>query len=334
MEEHWERRAPTVTLDRAAITELLRPAFSDAEIATLELLGGGLVNTNYWVTLTERPAPIVLRVYTRDHEACAKEANILNLVHGDVPTPEVLYADSIGTESAHPYLVLSWVEGVKPHHALHAGTPTDTESVGYACGVTLAAIGRYTFPTAGFLGPDLTVAEPFSSMRTALQGYIEECLAKERVRVRLGADLANRLGRLVTENAALFDELESDRSLVHSDYKAVNLLLHNTGAGWTMAGVLDWEFAHAGTPMIDLGILLRDSARLPAEFERGVTLGFRDAGGALPQEWRRIIKLVDLVNLCDFLASEIERGAMLADVTALVQATVDGWNTLTPKQSL
>src|SRR5689334_23087071 len=195
MEEHWERRESTVTLDRTAVAELLRPAFPYAQIEALELLGGGLINTNYKVALAGRHAPIVVRVYTRDREVCAKEANILNLVHATVPTPEILYADPTGAVGEHPYLVLSWIEGVKPHQVLRAGTPANAQSVGYTCGATLAAIRRYTFPAAGFLGPVLNVAEPFSSMRAALQGYIEECLAKEQVRLRLGADLANRLER-------------------------------------------------------------------------------------------------------------------------------------------
>ncbi len=334
MEEGWERREPSVMLDQAAVVELLRPAFPHADVEAIELLGGGLVNTNYRVTLAGRTEPVVLRIYTRDRDACAKEANILKLVGTTVPVPEVLHVTGEDTHEGNPYLVLSWIEGVKPHGLLHAGTPADADGIGYACGATLAAIAHYTFPVAGFLGPDLAIVEPFVSIRAAMQGYIEECLTEQRVRDRLGPELVARLGRLVSDNGALFDELEGSTSLVHSDYKAVNLLVRNTSNGWAMAGVLDWEFAHAGTPLIDLGILLRESARLPAEFERGVVRGFRDDGGTLPQQWKRITKLVDLVNLCDFLTAEDDRGAMLQDVTGVVRATVEHWDTFAPDQSL
>jgi aminoglycoside phosphotransferase (APT) family kinase protein len=334
VEEGWERREPALMLDQAAIIELLRPAFPHTDVETAELLGGGLVNTNYRVTLAGRAEPVVLRVYTRDHDACAKEANILNLVRTSVPVPEVLHVESESIRGGNPYLVLSWIDGVKPHQVLRAAAPADVDGIGYACGITLWAIARYTFPAAGFLGPDLRVVQPFNSIRAAVQGYIQERLAEGRVRERLGPDLAERLGRLVADNAARLDELEGSTSLVHSDYKAVNLLLGNTDHGWAMAGVLDWEFAHAGTPLIDLGILLRESARMPTEFERGVVRGFRDAGGALPRDWKRISKLVDLVNLCGFLGAVEERGAMVGDVAAVVRATVEHWDAFAPDKSI
>ncbi len=91
-----------------------------------------------------------------------------------------------------------------------------------------------------------------------------------------------------------------------------------------MAAVLDWEFAMAGSPLLDLSILLRYADSLPPVFAESVISGYQDAGGALPREWKRTIKLLDLLNLCEFLSGPDPRDAMIADVTRLVQATVEG----------
>ena len=50
--------------------------------------------------------------------------------------------------------------------------------------------------------------------------------------------------------------------LVHGDFNVKNLLLDP--GNWQVTALLDWEFAHAGTPFTDLGNLLR--------FERDRTL--------------------------------------------------------------
>jgi len=55
--------------------------------------------------------------------------------------------------------------------------------------------------------------------------------------------------------------------LVHGDLNAKNLLLASTADDRVVVtGVLDWEFAHAGSPWADLGNLLREQ-RSPAYVE-------------------------------------------------------------------
>jgi Phosphotransferase enzyme family len=105
------------------------------------------------------------------------------------------------------------------------------------------------------------------------------------------------------------------------------LLRRHSPYGWEMAAVLDWEFAMAGNPLFDLSILLRYADSLSPAFEQGVVASYRSAGGGLPRQWKRVIKLLDLLNLCEFLCGQSPRGAMIADVTRLIQATIAGWST-------
>jgi len=94
-----------------------------------------------------------------------------------------------------------------------------------------------------------------------------------------------------------------------------------------VAAVLDWEWAHAASPLFDLAILLRGNqgAPLPPGFAEAVANGYRTAGGHLPDEWRRATRLVDLVNLCEFLSAPGQDASttMIAAIRRLVQSTVD-----------
>jgi len=66
--------------------------------------------------------------------------------------------------------------------------------------------------------------------------------------------------------------------------------------------ILDWEFACAGTPYLDLGHLLRAPLLGDmSEFEARVAAGYRDAGGELPQNWAHVAQLTDLFAWLSFL---------------------------------
>lgn len=322
MQEGWERRHPQLMLDNATLAEMLAPVFPGMAVATAEALSGGLANTNYKVLLAGRNEPVVVRIYTREPEACKKELDIYHLVHERVRVAEVLYADVDGTIGERPYMVTGWVDGVKLDALLVDGSGIETRSAGNAVGGALAAIASFHFPQSGFFGPGLSIAVPFDGVRASWQGYVEGMLSEALVRERLGEELARRLGQVIREHAPLLDMAEGCVSLVHGDYKAQNLLLRRAGEAWEMAAVLDWEFASAETTLYDLAILLRYRATLSPAFEAGVVEGFRDNGGYLPMEWARVTRLLDLVNLLTFLNMPERGGAMVDDVTRLVRATV------------
>jgi aminoglycoside phosphotransferase (APT) family kinase protein len=324
MQEGWERRHPRVELTTNEIAAMLRPAAPDRDVAHAEPLSGGLANSVYKVLLTDGQ-PVVLRVFTRDASACRREIALYVLVHESVPVPELLYADCKGRVTGQPYAVTRWVEGTKLDELLAQGSMRDIGAAAVGVGETLASIGRFAFARAGFFGPDLDVVEPLGSMREACFGYVEEALFRRGGAAHLGEDFARQIWAFLREHAALLDAVDEDPQLVHGDYKAQNLLMRRGASEWEVAAVLDWEFALASTPLLDLAILLRYAERLPRAFEDGVIASYLGAGGALPRDWKHLIKLLDLMNLCDFAARGEPGGAMLDDVARLLCATLDQW---------
>jgi aminoglycoside phosphotransferase (APT) family kinase protein len=314
-------------LDPPAVARMLEPIFGACSIASLEPLTGGLVNTNYRVRLAGRAEPVVLRVYA-DPEACPRDAALLRLVRDRVPVPEILLADSSGERCDRPYAVMSWIEGVPLEEAMRSDPTGAPLVVGRAAGETLAAIGSHAFTQSGFFGADLVPHEPSgeTAEMATFPGYIESCFAAPGVAGRLGEPLATRLQELVRQSAAYLPDWQEPAVLVHADYKSGNILVHPDGDRWRVAGVLDWEFAFAGPHLYDFTMLLRYSDELPPGFERGVAEGYTAAGGALPPDWKRCVRLLDFVNLLFFLRRPSPDPARDRDVRRLLTRTLRDWD--------
>jgi aminoglycoside phosphotransferase (APT) family kinase protein len=91
------------------------------------------------------------------------------------------------------------------------------------------------------------------------------------------------------------------RRLVHSDYNGKNLLAVARDGLWTVSAVLDWEFAFSGSPLADIGNMLRFDEEQPDGFAAGFIAGYEEAAGPLPPGWREISEALDLYALADFL---------------------------------
>ncbi|MGH2353027.1 MAG: phosphotransferase family protein, partial [Chloroflexota bacterium] len=169
-------------------------------------------------------------------------------------------------------------------------------------------------------------------------GHMEHFLVRGRAGAALGDDLVGRLRRLVTAQAPRLASLPGACTLVHADYKPWNLLVRLRGPagaarpaggagadGWEVTAVLDWEFAFAGPPLVDVAIFLRHAAELPPEYARGFLAGYAARGGRLPEDWPARAKLLDLLNLCSMLDQPGGGAARARDIRRLIRATVDGW---------
>jgi aminoglycoside phosphotransferase (APT) family kinase protein len=325
MEKDWGRVHELVALEENVLTSLLQPAFPGRKIVSSEILTAGHCNTNYKIRLSDLNDAFVLRIYVRDQEAIQKDWDIFHLVQESVPIPELLYADLHGTEYDKPYAIMKWVDGLLLSEVMAQEKSDDIAACGYDVGAVLARIGAHTFPQAGFFGPDLTVTEPFEGGSTSYLNGIEQYLAQERVRQQLGKEQSKRLEQFVSSNAEYLSEMAETASLVHADFKGINILVRQRSECWKVAAVLDWEFAFAGTPLLDIGNMLRYEYLYPPEFEAEFIRGFQEHGGDLPKNWKKIIKLLDLLNLCDFLNRETPSTAMVDEVKGLIANTLEQW---------
>ena len=300
-ERSWERRFEREAIDLNALGTLLAP---HVVVRAAEPLAGGLINT--MLRLDTDRGPLVFRRWSRGPGVAAKERAIALDPPAGVPVPQWLaWADD--------WALQEWIDGsqlieVLPHMSDH-----DAFAVGVSAGRILAALHRRRLPAAGMLDANLGVPRPFRSvfgawdwdMLRLLDGDAGERLHDLDVR---GTWLAHR-DRLRA--------LGPPCALCHGDYKPENLRVQ----GMSVVAVLDWEFAFAGPALCDVGQLLRSAHDLPSGWERGVEHGYRDAGGALPDDWRDLGRLLDLLNLVQFLPGP-ERPAVFAGVRGRIAHTL------------
>ncbi len=96
---------------------------------------------------------------------------------------------------------------------------------------------------------------------------------------------------------------------------------------WKIAAILDWEFAFAGTYLLDIGMMLRYSHKLPACYENNFIAGIQADGFHLPPHWKKQAKLMDLLCLLQLIHYNpvSERPNLNRDVVSLIADTVNNW---------
>jgi aminoglycoside phosphotransferase (APT) family kinase protein len=171
---------------------------------------------------------------------------------------------------------------------------------------------------AGFLDEQLQVAAGLGP-EFRWHAFLHRMLDQSSLRDNIGDALTDQLRSFIDRNAALEEQMSfGGPVLSHSDYKPWNLLVSDS----RVSAVLDWEFVFAGALLNDVGNFLRYSARQRPEYESGFIAGYLEAGGSLPEDWRRLARLVDLINLLDFLGRRDSSGVTATDVRPLLEATL------------
>lgn len=299
-----ERRFPLVAIDPSTAVELLRPFTGGVAVQKLELLAGGHVNTNYVVTL-ER-ARVVLRIFVRGEGIFRKEVTLLERLLGMVPVPRVLYKSGPTKLLPYPYAVLEWIAGTPLNEMIASGVDAARD----AADAITAALLRFRNQTASEWPAPLLIDSVHQSLF-------------ERGAARwLTPSIVERLWKLVRNNAASIETMSPHRSLVHGDFQNDNILLHRGGHQWHLGGVVDWEWAHEGNYLEDLGSLLRYDGLNATAFREALAAAHEQNGVALPELWMRAACIVDTAALCEKLTHPTHRGEVTHRAIRLIERCV------------
>ena len=265
------------------------------DLAEMTPLAGGYSGRTF--VSTAYGEQVVVRIYPpgdqRGPAAPEVDAAVLRLVRGLVPVPDVLEVRR-EDDRAPGLLVTSWVPGERGDLVVEQVAPTDEaawRSLGDALGTVAATLAGMPFLGPGaFVDSELTL-EPLPG--GDLADWVGSRLSTwPRPRVE-------RLQGLAREAQGLLDTCRRT-CLVHSDLNPKNVLVHADPArdgSVVVAGVVDWEFAHAGHPWTDLGNLLRFE-RQPAYVE-AVLAAWAGLRGGRPDELLDGARAADLWALAD-----------------------------------
>jgi aminoglycoside phosphotransferase (APT) family kinase protein len=325
VEEGWER-LPQLKLSLAELQRMVQPAFPGAAITEHAVLATGLANTNVRFRLQGRESAYVLRLHTREPKAAAREQTLMSYLannpRGSIPVPPLIYSDPEPQVGEYPYSIWGFVEGTLLQELFRTLSDPELVDIAGACGRVAAAFTTHRFPTCGEFGTELSVVEQYGAPSRFVPDLVYKSLFGGLAGERLGVRLRDALWTVVERRAPLLEELDGHYTLVHADYKRSNILLHRSATTWSVTAVLDWEFAFAGPPIIDVGLFLRAGEALPPGFRDAFAAGYRDAGGELPADWLRLSRLVDLVSQVTFLNDPRDRPRVVAESTAVVEETV------------
>lgn len=322
-EARWLRPEPRRSMPAAVLEKVVQVALPGRRVTDVQPLTDGLRNANFTLHLDSAPERVVLRIYEHDACLCRKETDIFHLIGNVVPCPEILHAAPNGINGVPPFVVLRHIEGVTFRELKRKRNPHATSQAAYAAGQTLASIGRIAFPKPGWLGPGPSVKTPLLEGRNPAPRFVDLCLVSPNVRQRMEAELRDKTSALVWSHAAQLASLDNESRLVHGDFGGRNLLVRQVAEKWTVAGVLDWEFAIAGSPLTDVGHFLRYECASRPTVEPHFSNGFVQAGGTLTHGWRQLARVMDLIALCESLTHDAPPEDVVAELLELVRATVE-----------
>lgn len=323
MRENWTRSDQQLTLSENELELLLKPAFPNARVVHSQPASGGLANTNIRVVLDNRKAPLLVRIWTRDSEQAQKEFRIISAVKQTVPVPELFHFSSENSINGLPYAIMEWFDAPRLELVYERLSKSELMQLANSLGQVMQAIHDYKFPTYGMLDSKLKVSEPIEIGAAGMIAFAHQCLIEKNGKEHLSDDFTERIFEFVEQYGPLLDEWKGEPCLTHSDFGGSNILVHDVGQGFEVAAVLDWEFAFSGSPLFDFGNLLRPPLGGLGNFADALANSYREHGGELPNDWARLIRLVDLSAWLDFLARPNVTTRVVADAKSVIADTID-----------
>jgi aminoglycoside phosphotransferase (APT) family kinase protein len=305
------------------LNRILTASFPGRRVAEIQPLAGGLRNANFKLRLASSAESLVLRIYEHDSSLCRKELDLYRPVGASVPVPQVVYAEPTGWEDLPPFTLARYVEGISFLELKRSGDREAIAQAAHSAGVMLAAIGEFSFPSAGWLGPGPTVGAPLLEGRDSMPRFVDLCLAAPNLQRRVPVQLRERVHAAAWLEAGRLAGIAEETRLVHGDSGRRNLLVRCDGGRWSVAGVLDWEFAVSGSPLGDVGSFLRFEHDAAPLVEPHFSAGYLNAGGTLPVDWRRLARAVDLTALCESLTHEALPPDVELELVNLVRASIE-----------
>ncbi|MFJ2707068.1 phosphotransferase [Streptomyces sp. NPDC087428] len=326
---------PVGLLDPATRAWLTSHALPGALLHAMDPLPGGFTN-DMAVLTAERPGAAgaeryVLRRYRPGgsrfpRNTCAVEIAVLGQAAARaVPVTAVVAADPQGRATGRPTLLYRFVDGTPLSQVLADGPASDdARGLGRAVGVVLARIGRIRLPRPGvFCDPSLVPAPDGAAPLGDLPGFVDRCLAAAAPDGPLSGTDSAALRALARRGPLAHAAVAGERSLVHGDFNPKNILVRQCAGQWAVAAVLDWELAFSGSPLFDVGNMLRFAHEYPPAFTTGFVDGFRYGSGRLPADRLRLSRTLDLFALADILTAPPDPAYFARAHTVLRRSAAD-----------
>ena len=302
------------------IQALLMHLGSGRRVTEITPLSGGFRSQNYHVCFDKGPQA-VLKVST-DLQQAKKAIALQQQLSRFLPVPRV-WGDR--ATSGHVFTLMEYVPGDLACSLAKDLSEEAYYALGHALGTLLSKVHSVQFPGTGALNAHLEISDPHSNLGDTWLAYMREVMHGKRAEERLGSRDCQRVLQLLNDYEEELHALSPTQCLVHSDFNLKNILVQQKEKRWKVTSLLDWEFAHAGSPLVDIGNFYRFEAALPSSLFTGFSEGY---GLNAIANWRELSRVLDLAALCNFLDAPEELPLTQETAIYLIRQTLEA---LAPK---
>ncbi len=264
-----------IHLAMATAQAIVNRVFAGQTIASVSMVHGGEIAAVYEIAFVGSQPAVILKVYPDSLRwKMQKEANVTALLHGRVavPVPHVLLADDSQSLLGFNFVLMSKLRGSVLRRLEPTLTPSQQASVYMQIGHLLREFHRIPMDAFGYIGAN-GIGTAHSTNYNYLSFQFDKKL--EEFSNHGGAPvLAQRIGRYAAERAHLLEEC-CHPVLCHNDLHSGNLLADTSEARVRLSGVLDFEGALAGDPLMDVAKALY---YLSNETRNSLLQGYGDMG--------------------------------------------------------
>ncbi|HUY64602.1 MAG TPA: phosphotransferase family protein [Acidimicrobiales bacterium] len=263
--------APASSELAEALRSVLEPVLGTGlEVGDVQRMPGGSSRETWAFSATSRRGPVRRLVLRRDPTGAPAsglvlEADLLRAAAGaGVPVPAVVASGTADSALGAAFVVVGHIEGeALPRRVQRLAADTGTgPALTAQCGRILAAV--HGIPPASV--PGLSGGDQLEQQRGLLDHLGQPHPAFELALRWLAENRPARSGEVV----------------VHGDFRNGNLIVGPDG----VRAVLDWELAHRGDPLEDLGWMTAKAWRFGSELPVGglgtveqLVAGYEGAGG-------------------------------------------------------
>ena len=294
-----------------AADQALGPALAGllgGPVAGLQRLSGGASQETWAFDLGSKPprplilrrAPAGARQRSSDSAGLAAEAVLITRAgHAGVPVPEVLHLLQANDGLGEGFIMQRLPGETLGRRIAAAHRP----ALAWQCGQALARI--HALPLAGL--PALRRTQPRAEVNHLRYWHAGMGAARPVFQLAL---------RWLAEHAPD----DAAPVLVHGDFRNGNLMVDLQAEGGALVGVLDWELAHLGDAMADLGWVTVNSWRFgqPGRAVGGfgqwdeLRSGYRAAGGQVDEgrvRWWQVLGTLRWGVICESMGQAWLSGA-------------------------
>ncbi|WP_052702874.1 phosphotransferase family protein [Paenibacillus beijingensis] len=313
MDHKWERSIPLFPVAEATAAHLLRQLDPKLKIERMVPLTEGKRNTNYRIDTSFPGRTFLLRIFPPGDESWRKETGLRAALRETVPMQQLYWLSKDEWIENRTYAIYGYAEGKSLLESMMDGFVPDAKLMD-EIGRILAAIHRKRYDRQGFLDEKLEVVEELPPLSTWYGFFLSD-----NSRARLGEHISAEVEKAVRANSDMLREIDQRFTLIHGDFRPTNLLVHEGKA----SSVLDWEFAHAGHPIADIGQWFRYDGQFTRQQQDILIRAYNEsAEWKLPDDWARMGKMRDLINLLQMIGPDEDMPEKFKDLKRLIDRTL------------